>query len=330
MNTFKLAREYRGLSIIDLAKKLKIDTSLLQKIEFGIVDIEKYISTIAKALNFKEDFFRQKIDIYPLYPFDKEYKQLSAKKRTMYGAFANIVGLNVASLYSRLIFENKTEIPYLDIHEYGSAKLIANLVRRLWRVPNGAIKKITSLVERSGIIVMLSDFNSHIITSYNPPIIFVKDIEELRFNIAKQLGYIVMSKDISIDAESEAEEFAYEFLMPSAEVDHRLVNIDLYKLAELKKQWGLTMSRILKRVKQNGHIVGNNNIEKMFKSQSFELEHSVNLKIEKPTAIKEMIKVYNKDLKFNMTNKEIADMLLLSHEDFEWLYGNANYLRIVS
>ena len=56
------------------------------------------------------------------------------------------------------------------------------------------------------------------------------------------------------NVEDEAWEFAAEFLMPSAEIEKQLDGINLDKLGQLKKDWGVSMQAILYRAKKLGKI----------------------------------------------------------------------------
>ena len=59
------------------------------------------------------------------------------------------------------------------------------------------------------------------------------------------------------DQEREADQFASELLLPAAGVRDDLVNLDLGKLARLKRKWGASMAALIRKARDVGTITEN-------------------------------------------------------------------------
>ena len=68
-----------------------------------------------------------------------------------------------------------------------------------------------------------------------------------RWSLAHEIGHLVMHASVGPDAESEANRFASEFLMPRDEIVPHLRNLSIARLAELKPLWRVSMAALIKR-----------------------------------------------------------------------------------
>ena len=69
-----------------------------------------------------------------------------------------------------------------------------------------------------------------------------------RLTTAHELGHLVLhSNGPTEDMEAEANAFAAEFMMPANEIRPELHRIDLGKLLDLKREWGVSMQALLER-----------------------------------------------------------------------------------
>jgi Zn-dependent peptidase ImmA (M78 family) len=73
-------------------------------------------------------------------------------------------------------------------------------------------------------------------------------------SLAHELGHLVMHTNPNENVEEEAWDFAQEFLMPAVEIGKQFARLNLDKLGELKKEWGVSMQAILYRAKKLGKI----------------------------------------------------------------------------
>jgi Zn-dependent peptidase ImmA (M78 family) len=71
-----------------------------------------------------------------------------------------------------------------------------------------------------------------------------------RFSIAHELGHLVMHHEPGAGSaqEKQADAFAAEFLMPASDIREAFsASVDLARLADLKRVWGVSMSALLRR-----------------------------------------------------------------------------------
>ncbi|WP_203231362.1 XRE family transcriptional regulator [Nocardioides caldifontis] len=178
--------------------------------------------------------------------------------------------------------ERLVQIPPVDLPGFSAGEIdqsimpcdpvkAARELRQRWGLPPGRIPRMVRLLEQHGIIVTLTPFAGDATasvdafsTSHLPrPIIVLTpdradDVYRHRFTAAHELGHLILHGDAEPgDAEQErqADQFAAEFLTPSAEV-HPLLprRMDLNALAKLSAEWGVSVSSMIYRCREVGLI----------------------------------------------------------------------------
>ncbi len=89
------------------------------------------------------------------------------------------------------------------------------------------------------------------------PLFFVNDAlppDRERMTLAHELAHMVMHDSIRPEMEDEANRFASEFLMPSADIAHSLSVKSLHDLARLKPYWRVSMAALLKKAETLGKV----------------------------------------------------------------------------
>jgi Zn-dependent peptidase ImmA (M78 family) len=130
----------------------------------------------------------------------------------------------------------------------------ARELRKIWALKSGPISHLAALVEDAGCIIVDYTFPSLKLDGLclrapgKPPIIFLNKglpKSRRRLSLAHELGHVIMHVDPHERVEDEAWDFASEFMMPSAEIEKELNDLNLDRLGQLKKKWGLSMQAIL-------------------------------------------------------------------------------------
>lgn len=73
--------------------------------------------------------------------------------------------------------------------------------------------------------------------------------------VAHELGHLVLhTQHFDADAETQANQFADEFLLPAHLITHDLQNLSLGKLGDLKVKWGVPMQTSIERGRNLGTV----------------------------------------------------------------------------
>jgi Zn-dependent peptidase ImmA (M78 family) len=260
-----LAREARGFTQKDLADQIVCRQSRLSKIEAGeLLPNENDIQGFVRVLGQIRDFFFQPGSAMPAsVSFYRKTQTLPLKMLRQCNALMNVQRLQIESRIGQIKL-GKRELPFLPPDKAnGGAKAAAQELRQRWGINRGAVQHLNKLVEDTGCVIVDYSFPSAkldglcIRAEQKPPIIFLnKDLAKSRrrLSLAHELGHLVMHTDPHENVEDEAWEFASEFLMPAAEIEPQLDGLNLDKLGQLKKEWGVSMQAILVRAKKLGKI----------------------------------------------------------------------------
>jgi Zn-dependent peptidase ImmA (M78 family)/transcriptional regulator with XRE-family HTH domain len=255
-----LGREAKGYTQKDLADKIDCTQSRLSRIEAGEMipqesDLQSFVNILERSRDF---FFQQGATTPASVSFYRKTQTLPLKMFRRCNAEMNIRRLEIEQQVGNKKLA-KRELPYLPPEKNDGAKAVAQTVRRMCDIKSGAVYHLTQLVEDMGCVVVDYSFPSTKLDGLciraleKPPIIFLnKDLPKSRrrLSLAHELGHLIMHVNPHKDVEDEAWEFASEFLMPSVEIANQFNGLNLDKLGELKKQWGVSMQAILYRAKK--------------------------------------------------------------------------------
>jgi len=331
-----LAREFRGLNQSEFAEKLSITQGTLSKIEMGIMPINNnLLKEVGKILNFPVQFFSREGKSFPPNLYYRKRVTTSKYLLIKDEALMNLHRLNIQILLKSFDFKYE-ELPVFNVEIDGNPIEIAKKLRALWRLPNGPIINLVSLLESKGIIVVPCNFTSFDIdgrsmfTDNNDILLFINSnmpMDRQRYTLAHELFHIIAhlfcSVDDSRDIEKEANLFAGEFLIPENDLSkHVTERIDLNFLADLKRYYRMSMQAILMKLEREKLITDNQKkylwgslIKYGFKKQEpRELEPPK----EFPSLLPKMFKMLNNDLDY--TNEEIEKLLSIKKQDIGLLY----------
>ena len=255
-----LAREARGFTQKELADQVCCHQSRLSKVESGELapqdsDVQNFSRILGQSPDF---FFRQGATMPASVSFYRKTQTIPLKVFRQCNAQMNICRLEIER---RVGDKNlaKRELPCLPPETNGGPATVAQAVRRKWGIESGAVQGLTGLVEEAGCVVVDFPFPSTKLDGLcirahgKAPVIFLNNglpKSRRRLSLAHELGHLVMHTDPHEKVEDEAWEFAAEFLMPSGEIKDQFVGLNLDKLGQLKKHWGVSMQAILYRARK--------------------------------------------------------------------------------
>ena len=324
-----LARDARGLSQTRLAQLAGLSQAHVSKVEAGLVPAPpKLLTALATALRMPEHFFSQTDPVLGAGTsefFHRKRQAVPPKTLRQIHAQINICRIHVARLLRGVDFPECC-IPALDIDELGSATAAAAAVRATLNIPPGPIPNIVNVLENAGGLVMPVAFGSEGVDAISrwvpglPPLFFVNNsapVDRYRMSLAHELAHMALHRQPEADMERQANEFAAEFIMPSADIKNYLYGLTLDRLARLKPYWRVSMAALLKRATDLGCITpGSSRYLWMGLSKRGYRKREpaeLNLSAEPPTLLREILRCYQRDLGYSVD--DLAHLLAADRED---------------
>ena len=300
----KDALEFREKKMTELADETGISKqSLSLYAREGNTPPFENVKKIANALGFPVDFFMTE-DFCTVSTGNTYFRsQASTKKKSrnsqkkklkfvaeMYEVLLNYIDfpeLNLPEIEDKLLPNDSLDV---DSDEtYDRIESLSRELRDYWEIGFGPIDNLQYLLESNGIIVTgfkdvssdIDAFSSQIIIDGKPIYIIAlaigsKPIERLRFDMAHELGHILMhswgednediSKDEFNEREHQANFFASALLLPrdtfTRSVSAYPTDIEYYKT--LKSNWKVSMQAMMFRARQL-KIISDNQFQYMMR-----------------------------------------------------------------
>lgn len=336
-----LARDSRGISQPELAKKMGVNQGWISRVEGGLRTIQpEQLEKLAEILHYPVEFFTQKDTIYGLginAYFHRKKQNVSSKSIKTIHASIYIRTLHIAKLLRGVDIEGVNNIIPFNIDDFdGDAEEIARLVRINWKMRNGPVHNVVSEIENAGGIVIPFDFGKNEIdavyhcTPDTPPLFYINRFsptDRLRMTLSHELGHAILHSD-NIDPElieKQAYQFAAEFLMPKRDIYEYLRDLTLDKLMILKQYWKVSMAALLKRAGDIGAItpIRSQQLWKQMSKSGFRKSEpaELNLPFETPTTLEQIVGVYLDDMDYTL--KDFSRLLPLYQDEAEAIYIGA-------
>jgi Zn-dependent peptidase ImmA (M78 family)/DNA-binding XRE family transcriptional regulator len=301
----KAARMRAGLSQRALAAGVGVSAQAISKYERGLsIPSSGVLIRLAKILEVRvEYFFRpQKVSLGDL--SYRRKSSLSAKQ------IRRIQG-QIQEWLERYI-EIEEILEAVHTFEPVSFKIIspedvedaAQELRQKWNLGFDPIGNLTEVLEEKGIKIGLVDcddsFDACVVWADDKfPVIAVRhDLpgDRQRFNLAHELGHIVLKVEGELDAEKLTRRFAGAFLVPKVaardELGDRRMNLSIYELHTLKHKYGLSMQGWIYRANELG-IISDSAAQKlfrMFRSRGWHVEEPGDqIPSERPMRLKRLV-----------------------------------------
>jgi Zn-dependent peptidase ImmA (M78 family)/transcriptional regulator with XRE-family HTH domain len=316
-----------------LAKNSGVSQSTISKIEHGNRPLtDDDVAKFSAALRYPPEFFNRSAAQYGQGTVCHHRKRQSVpiEKLRQIHASMNVMRLATGELLNGVEIAAEHTFPLMEVEDFGSPQKIAQLVRQTWQLPLGPIKSMISVVEAAGGVVVPCDFGTDKLDAISqrptdqPPFFFVSVTapgDRLRFNLAHELGHIIMHSAPAPGQEDEANEFAAEFLMPAKEIKPQLRNLDMAKLADLKRHWKVAMQALIMRASDLGTITDRQKRTwfMRFNQLGYRKNEPVEIPREEPGLIRRVIDFHRQQ--HGYSDAELSRAARLSEGEFQDIYG---------
>ncbi len=256
----KQARELRGLTQTQLAKRIGKDQSAIARIERGSFQpSDEVLEAIAIQTGFPPAFFRREPRTdFPSGSLQFRARRMSAGQRTQAYQYAKTVWENAQEL-AKGVNEIPVRLPRLTSDPETAAAVTRS---ELGLPPDTPVKHVMNTVERGGALVIavpvpLVKWDAYCVwagdEAEKPVVVVASEApgDRLRLSVAHELGHLVMHRSLKGELKTidrEANRFAAEFLMPEAAMREELIPpLTLTSLSELKPRWGVSIQALARR-----------------------------------------------------------------------------------
>ena len=270
------SREARGITKSSLANLIGVAPPQITKYENGDqTPSQGTLEKICSVLSMPVDYFfyerERETDsssaiFYRSISSATKRQRLSAEKKYLW----------VQDIYSylwRFIEFPNVNLPEIDVPQSPELispdfiETVAERLRQHWGVSDSPIENITRLVENNGIVISFYDLEADTLDAFSQycfdkPHIIVsnqKTASRIRFNIAHEIGHLVLHRNISSKVfntnemfklmEKQAHRFAGAFIFPQTPFFEEILCADLTTFRLRKARWKLSIAAMIYRAK---------------------------------------------------------------------------------
>lgn len=273
----KRARRGANLSLRDLAEYVDLSAMMISKYENDqSIPDSKMLLRFSKVLETKLDYFFR--------PYNFSVELLAYRKHTKLGKKQlEAIKVRIQDWLERYLevedfFPQEKyhiDLPVYVVKDIADVDVAANKLRADWHLGSDPIENLIQLLEDKGIKVGLvsgfEDFDACTFTFDNNFVIASKSGisgDRQRFNVAHELGHLVLDCKNDLDEEKAAHRFAGALLVPAESAKFELGmyrrDLDVNELRLLKHKYGLSMQAWIYRAKDLG-IISEGTFRRLFK-----------------------------------------------------------------
>lgn len=266
----RTARELARLSQAQLAAEAGVTPAAISQFESGAArPSPETMAILSDVLNIPVAFFSE--EIHESHDgFFRSLRRTSVADRRRARAIA-YVAHDVAVHASAAGRFPATDVPMIPVKglDAGLAEIerAAAEVRAQWGIPPGPAPNIVELLEARGITVIRLPIGSNDVDAFSlpfadhPVVVLGADKDDRarsRFDGAHELGHLVVHGEQIWgvkEVETQAHQFAAEFLMPAEQIYHQLpATVDWPTMFELKRHWQVSIAALLMRARTLGRM----------------------------------------------------------------------------
>lgn len=272
----KLARAKHSLSVRDLAARVGVSPAAISKLERGEANPRQdTLLKLAKALSVGMEYFFREIKVETCAP---AYRKNSRLGKRLSAAVEAAIVENVERYLTieEVLAVEQIPLERRQVTSVQDAEQVANHLRTAWNLGAGPLEDLTGRLEDAGVkVIALSgpegfDGFSCWVNGDIPVIAFNESLpgDRQRFDLAHELGHLVMITDEGVDPERAAHRFAGAFLVNAqaalAELGRHRSNIGIEELKILKEEYGLSVQAWIRR-SYDLEIIDESTYSSMFK-----------------------------------------------------------------
>lgn len=266
----KAARMLAGLSQEELGEQMGVTKMAISKYENGgVTPNSTTLIALSKALDIRIEYFFRSMSVTLSKPSYRCRKALAQKEET------RILGKTAEWLERYLMVEHLTgaekplDLPgpeHYRVKTVADIEKVAHRIRKEWNLGSDPIENVMDVLEQHGIkvgVVEAPETFDALTLWYNdrcPVIVVNKHFpgDRQRYNLAHELGHLVLKIESDLEAEAAAHRFAGAFLVPDAmavrELGPQRSVLDFRELYILKHKYGMSMAAWIHRAVDLGII----------------------------------------------------------------------------
>jgi Zn-dependent peptidase ImmA (M78 family) len=337
------ARELNGLTQAALARRLRLNQSAIAQLETGRTQpSEPVLEGISFQTGFPPVFFKQAASVdFPLGSLlFRARNSMTKSERSQAHQYARTIYEQYKFL-SEFIKNIPVSLPRLRDSPATSAKVTRSA---MGLSPDTPIKNLIRSIEKIGVVVLAiprylknrDAFSAWVLRDDLDPVIVLASSsagDRIRFSVSHELGHLVMHHSIQVDMprlESEADQFAAEFLMPEDAMRRELshpVTLDL--LVQLKPRWKVSIQALARRAHDLDIITAGQYkyLMQQISKRGWRRAEPVSVPIERPRALRKMAElVYGVPLNYRRLANALGHPVSLVRETLEAHAGSATLL----
>lgn len=334
-----MARESRTLSQTALAKAAGISQSAISQMESGLISPSPAVAAkVAEVLGYETTLLYAAVRFQQLpITFFRKKARVAARDVSAIRSRVNLHRLRAETLL-RAVEVMDPRLLLIDLQKEGLTPTeAAQRLRVYWNIRPGPINDLTTLVEKSGVVVVPIDFGTAAVDGLSlfepadslPPMIFLSrsmPADRWRLTLAHELAHVILHHHLPIppsadQMEDEAFEFAGEFLMPVREIKGQLARLTMQRLAALKKHWRVSMASLVMRARRLGLVSPRQERGLWVQLSRGGRAEPVLIDPEHATLLRSLVNRHLEELGYSV--KDLSRALHLKVEEFRGEYGLA-------
>lgn len=265
----KLARLKARMSQRELADRVGVTAMSISKYESNLMmPSAETLFKLAQALDVRLEFLLRQAPHLLIEPVYRRHRRMSS--RTEEAIKAQIQDWLERYLLAESMVPDEQSNEWLPagfpypVQTLDDVERAAVALRAAWELGNDPIDSLTELLEdrgiKVGVIEGADDFDActFLYDSHTPVIVVNRHrpVDRQRFDLAHELGHLMMRVAEGLDEEKAAHRFAAALLVPAEaafrELGRSRSHLDLLELMELKEKYGMSMAAWIRRAQDLG------------------------------------------------------------------------------